>query len=131
MKNTSIDNSATLYELNKNDFVVDWYGPDADGNWYRVYKSGWVEQGGIFEISTDTDQTTINFLKEFNNTNYHINSTAIDSSYNVRLQTGTAYNSIKSTTNITGVFVARQATNDALNYPSAGTLSWKAEGQGA
>ncbi|MBP3513297.1 MAG: hypothetical protein J6J74_02235 [Elusimicrobiaceae bacterium] len=39
------------------DFVVESY-LDADGNWYRQYKSGWVEQGGC-------GKGTITFLKPY------------------------------------------------------------------
>lgn len=45
------------------DYVVDSYS-DEEGNWYRVYKSGWLEQGGAYK--TDSDQVkTITYLKQF------------------------------------------------------------------
>ena len=50
------------------DYVVDSYS-DANGNWYRVYKSGWVEQGGVL---TGTGEINITFLKPFNSTKYNI-----------------------------------------------------------
>lgn len=35
------------------DFVVDWQKPTEENGytWYRKYKSGWVEQGGISTVS--------------------------------------------------------------------------------
>ena len=35
------------------DYVVEWQAPTSENNytWYRLYKSGWVEQGGIMENS--------------------------------------------------------------------------------
>ncbi len=40
------------------DYVIAWQTPTADNNytWYRKYKSGWVEQGGIAKIATTTNR---------------------------------------------------------------------------
>lgn len=48
------------------DYVAESYD-DGNGNWYRIYKSGFIEQGGL----ANTGQT-VNFLKAFANTNYTI-----------------------------------------------------------
>lgn len=46
------------------DYVVEWKNPtESDPTWYRVYKSGWVEQGGRVFYGTEGD-FTINFPKE-------------------------------------------------------------------
>ena len=50
------------------DYVVDSY-TDASGNWYRVYKSGWVEQGGIVSAS-QSSVNQVTFLKPFANVKY-------------------------------------------------------------
>lgn len=42
---------------------------DGQGNWYRVWSDGWVEQGGVL---TGTGEINITFLKPFNSTKYHI-----------------------------------------------------------
>ena len=55
-------NTFHAVDYNGADFVTDSY-QDENGNWYRVYKSGWVEQGGH-------GFGTITFLKPFANTNY-------------------------------------------------------------
>lgn len=49
------------------DFVVESY--DDGTNWYRVYKSGWIEQGGILRNRTE-EVKKFNLLKPFANTNY-------------------------------------------------------------
>lgn len=47
------------------DYVVESYSDDS-GNWYRVYKSGWVEQGGV----ATSDNVTL--LKPMENANYSV-----------------------------------------------------------
>lgn len=47
------------------DYVVDSYSDDS-GNWYRVYKSGWLEQGGV----ATSDNVTL--LKPMANANYSV-----------------------------------------------------------
>lgn len=51
------------------DYVVESYVNGA--NWYRIYKSGWCEQGGRVSASSVTS-ATINFLKPFRDTNISI-----------------------------------------------------------
>lgn len=57
------------------DFVVSYKTPtDSDPTWYRVYKSGWVEQGGNIVSSSDAYTTpTVNLLKAMKDTSYYIN----------------------------------------------------------
>lgn len=52
------------------DFVVESKVND-DGSWYRLYKSGWVEQGGVY-IGEKTDKhiATVTFLKKMKGTTY-------------------------------------------------------------
>lgn len=56
------------------DYVVESQLPTAQNNytWYRLYKSGWVEQGG----SVGTGETTLVFLKQMQDTTYFICLTA-------------------------------------------------------
>ena len=44
-------------------------------NWYRIWSDGWIEQGGLINLSGDPN-STITFLKAFSNTNYTIVSAA-------------------------------------------------------
>lgn len=60
---------------NNIDFVVDSYD-DGQGNWYRVYRSGWIEQGGYVSNSNPNTLITTTFLKSFNNVNYFLSITS-------------------------------------------------------
>lgn len=93
------------------DYVVENYN---DGtNWYRVYKSGWVEQGG-----TGTVQTNISLLKEFANTNYSI----------VWSFTSGSRENTKSHSQLT----SKTTTSFIVDlYDANNTFLWRAEGQGA
>jgi hypothetical protein len=58
-----------LAKLESYDYVVEYKAATAeDPRWYRVYKSGWVEQGGTMIANGQVRITT--FLKPFKNTNY-------------------------------------------------------------
>lgn len=63
----------TLSNLDTNNLsvhvVVDSYH-DAEGNWYRKYSDGWVEQGGINIPSGDDYNVAVSFLKAYKDTNY-------------------------------------------------------------
>ena len=60
--------------LSNIDYVVDSQLPTAENDytWYRKYKSGWVEQGGIFVTNNNTAgfETTINLPVAMSNSNY-------------------------------------------------------------
>ncbi len=64
------------------DYVVEWQEPTAENNytWYRLYKSGWVEQGGIITCTSSTNSQVVNLPKSMINTNYtaiaHFNATS-------------------------------------------------------
>jgi hypothetical protein len=66
-----------LAKLESYDYVVESkIATASDPTWYRVYKSGWVEQGGkILHSSSDTTKT-IEFPKEFSTTDYTFIRTA-------------------------------------------------------
>lgn len=46
-------------------------------NWYRLWNSGWLEQGGIISRSGDDGKGT--FVKAFGNTNYILTFTILGS----------------------------------------------------
>ena len=54
------------------DVVVDTYVNTSTGDWYRQYKSGWLEQGGQTGSGTGTGISPITFLKPYANTAYAI-----------------------------------------------------------
>ena len=56
------------------DYVVESYQNGT--NWYRLYKSGWLEQGGY----TSSASATIILLKQFADTNYQVLATILTSS---------------------------------------------------
>lgn len=43
-----------------------------DPTWFRMYKSGWIEQGGTINVNYNNSSTQVIFPKEFKNTNYSI-----------------------------------------------------------
>ena len=88
------------------DYVVESQEPTSGNGytWYRLYKSGWVEQGGGFPIASSANYQSITFPIEFSNTNYFIqkNSATNDdasiswrvvSFYNLTTTSATTYNS--------------------------------------
>lgn len=60
----------------KADAVIDYQEPTAENDytWYRKYKSGWVEQGGVSVYTSDADYT-VNMPVEMTDTNYTILTT--------------------------------------------------------
>lgn len=57
------------------DYVVESKFPtDSDPTWYRLYKSGWCEQGGETE-ATESTGYTVSLLKQFQSVNYNIQIT--------------------------------------------------------
>lgn len=69
-------------DLTPFDYVVEWQMPTTENNhtWYRKYKSGWVEMGGILTFptaGTSITTKTINFPIEMANTNYTAQPTPI------------------------------------------------------
>jgi len=69
--NTAVSNlQGAVTTLNGYDYVVASQSPTADNDytWYRQYKSGWVEQGGIGTTSSAT--FTVNLPLEMSDANY-------------------------------------------------------------
>ena len=97
------------------DYVVESYSDD-DGNWYRVYKSGWVRQGGIASIP-GTGGKTVTLFKPYSTSKYQIHLT-------------TRNNNPSEAPNV----VSCNKASFACDYSSAAISSsvyWFAEGQGA
>ena len=107
------------------DYVVESQ-VNADGSWYRKYKSGWLEQGGLVTVS-GTVGATVTLLKPFANTAYNIQLT---------LQTTNAVGYIAATAQ--SISIANSKTTTSFGVQTAGIqnyeingISWCAEGQGA
>lgn len=94
------------------DYVVeDW---QQGNNWYRVWKSGWVEQGGGFTVKNDYITETVAFRKPFKNTLYF--ATAV-SDYTAYLEKAVVISG-KTTNNIT--FAGVHNTNGNANWTAKG-----------
>jgi hypothetical protein len=92
---------------------------NSNGSWYRKYKSGWLEQGGIgLTVSADGTKT-VTLIKPFKDTKYIVNWLDQDGSTNT--SSGTRGISNKTTTS----FVARNGQDKNMN------IGWIAIGQGA
>lgn len=75
----NIKANTSLSNVDSNiDYVVESYN---DGtNWYRVYKSGWIEQGGCASVTGNTVLATINLPKPMKDANYIVLQTPITTS---------------------------------------------------
>ena len=103
-------------QMTNYDYVVDYKTPtDADPTWYRVYKSGWIEQGGILPKKDNWNAVTITFPKPFANTLYTV-------------LTSTGYTTNTDANTITG---KTNTTFTTTGYNSTGFAGWQASGQGA
>lgn len=92
------------------DYVVESYKDD-QGNWYRKYKSGWLEQGGIVTAAGE-----VTLLKPFANTAYSVQATSLYTNY-----TNWGFGINKTS-------VSSFHLN--MNTGTQGTM-WEAKGQGA
>lgn len=59
---TSIARADQIPDMTSIDYVEQWQNPTEENNytWYRKYKSGWVEQGGIESVTGYAATTTSN-----------------------------------------------------------------------
>lgn len=107
------------------DYVVEYKNPtDSDPNWYRKWKSGKLEQGGIVPAVVGN----ITFLKPFANTNYAvIGNISLTYRRNGQGDGGGAVLFFPEATSFCYVSWA------ARNFGDIGqqNISWRAEGQGA
>ena len=72
------------------DYIIDYGNNGISGNgyqWYRIWKSGWLEQGG--EILGTREYTIRSFLKPYININY-----TIIGGYNGQNNTSVSFNSV-------------------------------------
>lgn len=102
------------------DYVVESkYPTEDDTSWYRVYKSGWVEQGGRVSSSAENTALTVTLLKPMKNNRYCLQRTSASTS-----TTAATFRSF----GVTGI------TTTTFNMYITDTLSptyWYVCGQGA
>lgn len=102
------------------DLVIEYKTPTlADPSWYRLYKTGWVEQGGISQISGGQE---VSLPVTMDSTNYFINLTVLfpnngDNTVTVAVNTA-------STTTSSFVYVRHWSSTD-------GSISWEVKGMAA
>lgn len=90
------------------DYVVQNYR--AGSNWYKIYKSGWTEQGGVVTGSNPT----VTLFVAMNQTNYHVTLSGIDEyagerqiTLRVNTRTGTSFSISNRSTSQTHYWEAR------------------------
>ena len=67
------------------DYVIEWKAPtSSDPTWYRLYKSGWVEQGGRATANGSEQTVGVVLPVTMRDTNYYVSSSTMGfgSSYN-------------------------------------------------
>lgn len=120
--------------LNMGDYVIYWDSGDAtdhshakpgvstpaSGTWYRLYKSGWVEQGGYMQPPKGPT-TQIDYPIEMADTNYTLTQGIAGA------ETGGGYNAGYKNATITGfIFVCHSAGSNVNNYGG-----WQVSGMSA
>lgn len=127
--NTALDN------IDENlDFVVDSYH-DSDGNWWRKFKSGWVEQGGIYinNSASRIYNVPINLNLPMANDNYSIQTTAFN-----KTKAASFSGDLISVIGAAGFSAIVNRQNETMFYLSVldsindyGGILWAVSGQGA
>ena len=119
------------------DYVVESQEPtEANGyTWYRLYKSGWVEQGGkqymIVPGNSQTIRTVISLPIEMNNVNYNTQLTqeqikgAVTLAVAKRYEGATQDPSTKTTLNIIAI------NNKVADYTTPVNYMWQVSGMSA
>lgn len=108
------------------DAVIEYQMPTAENNytWYRKYKSGWVEQGGIYDngsVARDLT-TTINLPITMANSNYTAIITAARNNANFVNRSGYSTICTQTTTQL-GIGYFGSGTSDTMQY-----ISWEVKG---
>lgn len=111
------------------DTVIEYQIPTVENNytWYRLYKSGWVEQGGIYNNgSVSRDLTaTIDLRITMANDNYTAIITSARNTGNPTSRSGYSTIYTKSTTQL-GIGYYGVGTSDTMQY-----ISWEVKGMAA
>ncbi len=96
------------------DYVVDYYREPSRAMWYRVWKSGLIEQGGGHSAMAGDSYITITMLKPMATTGYHVSETSFR---DINTMTYTGSNCcIKELTNTTFTLVNDSIANAGGNW---------------
>ena len=103
------------------DYIIDYGGNN--NKWYRLWKSGWIEQGGVFS-NEDIGAPNLNYsmLKSFSNNNYTLiltGSHTDNSSSVLTVQYGNKYY---------GCILSGSKTVNSFKYRSGPGAGWYACG---
>lgn len=103
--------------LDNSDYVVDsWTSSDGLG-WYRIYKSGWIEQGGVVPAAEGTGT----LYRKYASADYNIQATPRSS----------ADGGLFSTPANAFPLTDKTFKYGAINGLASSTISWRACGKGA
>ena len=126
---TKVANELNEFKLSVRDYVVESYS-DEEGNWYRKYKSGWLEQGGVLPVSSKVINKVVALLKPFATNKYTVLTQNYHNSDTININTHFSDHSISRlavfnfTTTSFNVYYGNN-TNDGLKQKI-----WYACGQG-
>lgn len=113
----------------KYDYVVDFQAPTAANNytWYRKYKSGWVEQGGIYDNGSlaESVETTITMPVVMSNNMYSATATASVDTGSSSYTAGSTIIFTHSTTQL-GIAFWRASSGCKTRY-----INWQVSGMSA
>lgn len=113
----------------KYDYVVDFQAPTSANNytWYRKYKSGWVEQGGIYDNGSlaESFETTITMPVMMSNNMYSATATASVDAGSSSYTAGSTVIFTHSTTQL-GIAFWRASSGCKTRY-----LNWQVSGMAA
>ena len=122
--NNKVDLPSPTVPQDAVDYVVEKQDPtSANGTWYRKYKSGWVEQGGLFTNSAKLTQITFPIVMA--DTNYCALSNL---QYGSETWSATVTTCIAANTRTTTGMQILCYYNNSYN---TGPICWKVEGMAA
>ena len=115
---TILAKQSEIPDIANADYVTEWQTPNSENDyvWYRKYKSGWVEQGGI--ISGNGTNQTITLPVEYASQTYSITIGNISSSTDGRTRRASGITS-------------QTATSFVSYTPNGDKKYWEAKGIGA
>ena len=105
------------------DYVIESYQNGT--SWYRVYKSGWCEQGGLVVNITPNQWTFVALLKEYADTNYTVIGSGVDPS--VSTDTPDQFFAYRSPLQTTGFYGGFRYLTGSSAFTDRG-FSWRACG---
>lgn len=112
-------------QISPHDYIVESYS-DEDGNWYRKYKSGWIEQGGMLQGNGSYGLVSVSFFLPFKSTDYFF-SALIDWS-NTSWYSSNDVANLQSVTDVSGI--GTQYSSTGCKVQGFSSKRWFACGQG-